>query len=228
MHVGHRYQTTYTMEDHGTTRTLQQIEEEKDLGVYTTSDLKSSMQCNKAANKAMSVLRMVNRAFKRLDKEEFLVIYKSFIRTHLEYCVQSWNPHFVKDEEVLEKIQRRATKCVKSLKNKEYTERLRYLGLTTLKRRRIRGDLIETYKILTGKENVNRDTFFHLIDSERQLRGHGLKLHKRRCRLDKRKFFFSQRVVNSWNCLPEFVVEAPSLNSFKKRLDDHYKDMGLL
>ena len=68
----------------------------------------------------------------------------------------------------------------------------------------------------------------YLIDSERQLRGHGLKLHKRRCRLDKRKFFFSQRVVNSWNCLPEFVVEAPSLNSFKKRLDDHYKDMGLL
>ena len=176
----------------------------------------------------MSVLRMVNRAFNRLDKEEFLVIYKSFIRTHLEYCVQSWNPHFVRDEEVLEKVQRRATKCVKGMKNKEYTERLRELGLTTLKRRRIRGDLIETYKILSGKENVNRDTFFHLMDSERQLRGHGLKLYKRHCRLDTRKFFFSQRVVNSWNSLPEYVVEAPSLNSFKKLLDDHYKDMGLL
>ena len=89
MHVGHSYQTTYTMEDHCITRTLQQIEEEKDLGVYTTSDLKSSTQCNKAANKAMSILRIVNRAFKRLDKEEFLVIYKSFTRTHLEYCVQT-------------------------------------------------------------------------------------------------------------------------------------------
>jgi len=153
------------MEDHGTTRTLQQIEEEKDLGVYRTSDLKFSMQCKKAANKAMSILRMVNQALKRLDKKEFLVIYKSFIRTHLEYCVQSWNPHFVKDEEVLEKIQRTATKCVKDMKNKEYIERLRDLGLTT-QRRRIRGDLIETYKILTGKENVNRDTFFHVIDSE--------------------------------------------------------------
>jgi len=104
------------------------------------------MQCNKAANKAMSVLRMVNGAFKRLDKEEFLVIYKSFIRTHLEYCVQGWNPHYVRDEEVLEKVEIRATKCVKGMKNKEYTERLRDLGLTTLKRRRIRGDLIETYK----------------------------------------------------------------------------------
>jgi len=117
------------------------------------------MQCNKAANKAMSILRMVNRALKRLNKEEFLVMYKSFVRTHLEYCVQSWNPYFVKDEEVLEKIQRRATKCVKGTKNKKYTEKLRDLGLTTLKRGRIRGDLIETYKILTGKENVNRYTF---------------------------------------------------------------------
>jgi len=209
------------LEDHGITRTLQQIEEEKDLGVYTTSDLKSSMQCNKAANKAMSMLRMVNRAFKRFDKEEFLVIYKSFIRTHLEYCVQSWNPHFVRDEKVLEKVKRRATKCVKGMKKKEYAERLRDLGLTTLKRSRIRGDLIETYNILSGKENVNRDSFFHLIDFERQLRGHGLKLYKRRCRLDTRKFFFSQRVVNNWNSLPQYVVEAPSLNSFKKRLDDY-------
>ena len=84
----------------------------------------------------------------------------------------------VRDEEVLEKVQRRATKCVKGMNNKEYTERLRDLELTTLKRRRIRGDLIETNKILSGKENVNRDTFFHLTDSERQLRGHGLKLYK--------------------------------------------------
>ena len=78
-----------------------------------------------------------------------------------------------------------------------------------------------------AQENVNRDTFFHLIDSEKQLRGHGLKLYKRRCRLDTRQFF-SQKVVNNWNSLPEFVVEAPSLNSFKKRLGDHYKDIGLL
>ena len=74
------------------------------------------------------------------------MIYKSFIRTHLEHCVQSWNPHFVRDEEVLEKVQRRATKCVTGMKNKQYTERLPVdLGLTTLKSLRIRGDLIETY-----------------------------------------------------------------------------------
>ena len=152
MHLGHSYQTKYTVEDSGKSKILEQTDEEKDLGVLTTSDLKSSTQCNKAANKAMSVLRMVNRAFRGLDKEDFLVVYKSFIRPHLEYCVQSWNPHFLKDEEVLEKVQKRATKCVKGMKGKKYSERLHILGLTTLKRRRTRGDLIETFKILSGKK----------------------------------------------------------------------------
>jgi len=113
----------------------------------------------------MSVLRMVNRAFRRLDKDNFLIIYKSFIRPHLEYGVQSWNPHYLKDEEVLEKVQKRATKCVKGLKGKAYSERLHILGVTTLKRRRIRGDLIEKFKILSGKENVDIDTFFQPMTS---------------------------------------------------------------
>ena len=121
---------------------------------------------------------------------------------------------------------------LKGMKNKEYISNItRFRINNPEKTQNIRGDLnlIETYKTQSGKENVNRDTFFHLIDSERQLRGHGLKLYKRRCRHDTRKFF-SQRVVNNWNSLPQlhYVVEAPSLNSFKKRLDDYYKDMGLL
>jgi len=77
-------------------------------------------------------------------------------------------------------------------------------------------------------ENVDSKTFFQLAESSQHTRGHGLKLYKRHCRLDSRKFFFSQRVVNSWNSLPQHIVEAPSVNSFKKRLDDYYNDMGLL
>ena len=176
----------------------------------------------------MSVSRMVNRAFRGLDKDDFLFIYKSFIRPHLEYCVQSWNPHFSKkNEEVLQKVQKRATKCVEGIKGKKYLERLHILRLTTLKRRRIRGDLIETMKILSGK-NVDSETFFQLAEPSRHTRGHSLKLYKRHCRLDSKKFFFSQRVVNSWNSLPQHIVEAPSINSFKKRLDDYYQHMCLL
>jgi len=76
---------------------------------------------------------MVNRAFRlkrAMDKDDFLVVYKSFIRPHLKYCVQSWNPHFLKDE-VLEKVQKRATKCVKGMKGKTYSERLHILRVGT-------------------------------------------------------------------------------------------------
>ena len=96
------------------------------------------------------------------------------------------------------------------------------MGLTTLKRCRIRGDLTETFKILFGKENVDSETFFQLADSSGHTRGHSLKLYKKHCRLDARKFFFCQRVVNSCNSLPQHVIDALSVNSFKKRLDDYY------
>jgi len=71
MHVGHSYQTTYSIENTGSPKILQQTKEEKDLGVYITSNIKSSTQCNKAANRAMPVLWMENRAFGRLDKDVF-------------------------------------------------------------------------------------------------------------------------------------------------------------
>jgi hypothetical protein len=96
---------------------------------------------------------------------------------------------------------------------------LNRLGLTTLEARRQRGDLIEVYKILTGKENIEYGSFFQLASSEREMRGHELKLYHRRSRLDIRKFSFSQRVVKVWNKLPQHVIEAPTVNSFKNRLD---------
>ena len=80
----------------------------------------------------------------------------------MEYCVQAWSPYMVKDIEVLEKVQRQATKCVVGMKSKTNEERLKLLKLTTLERRRQRGDLIEVYKILTGKEDIDSSCLFQL------------------------------------------------------------------
>ena len=93
----------------------------------------------------------------------------------------------------MEKVQRRATKMVDGLRNLPYELRLQRLKLTTLEKRRQRGDLIEVYKILTGKENVNPDCFFTLDKQVYNTRGHELKLYTRssRSRLDLRKNFFS-------------------------------------
>ena len=112
----------------------------------------------------------VRRNFRRLDKDDFLLIYKTYIRPRMEYCVQAWSPYLKKDIKCLEKVQRSATKMVHGLRRLSYEQRLRHLELTTLKERRIRGDLIETFKIMTGKESVDRSQFFQLSTCEYQYR----------------------------------------------------------
>ena len=148
----------------------------------------------------------------------FFTLYSTYIRPHFEYCIQVLAPYFKKDIDVLEKVQRRATKLVWCTKNLSYEQRLEYLGLYSLSRRRQRGDLIETYKILRNIEDIDYRKFFIRADTV-QLRGHNYKLYKNRSLKRCRTCFFSQRVVNCWNLLPQEVVEASSLEIFKNRLD---------
>lgn len=117
---------------------------------------------------------------------------------------------------------------VTKLRHLPYDERLQRLGLTTLEVRRRISDIIEAFKILTGREAMDSEQFFTLVDKGKyNLRGHRMKLKVSRCRLDDRKCFFSRRVVNEWNT--EHVIDAPSVNSIKNRLDRllAHKDMSI-
>ena len=230
MHIGHDFPTEYFMGgDEGIKVKLEEIVIEKDLGVNITNDLKPSEQCSKEARKAISVLPMVKRHVKRLDKQDFLLIYKTYIRPHMEYCVQAWSPHLAKDIQTLERVQRCATKLIPSIKKLSYEIRLKKLDLTSLERRRTIGDLFETFKILKGMENIDKEQFFEISDTGHNLRGHNMTLAVNRSRLDTRKFFFNNRVVCHWNDLTQEIVDATSVNSFKNRLDKHWsRDMGTL
>ena len=108
---------------------------------------------------------------------------------------------------------------VPKLKKYSYPDRLKMIGITSLKERRVRGDMIEVYKLLTGKEQIDSGQFFTLAQPHYSLRGHEKKLVKERSRLDTRKHFFSQRVINGWNNLPAEVVNSGSVNSFKNTYD---------
>ena len=106
---------------------------------------------------------------------------------------------------------------IPGLKEMSYEQRLKSLKLPSLYYRRARGDMIEVYKYTHGLYTANEDLLAH--ESESSTRGHQHKLKKRYCRTATRQNFFSYRVVDSWNLLPDNVVNAPSLNSFKSRLD---------
>ena len=200
------------------------VTEEKDLGVYCTSDMKPSLQVQKAVTKAMQTLGMLKRSFKFLSRELFLFLYRTYIRPHLEYCAPSWSPYLVKDIDALERVQHRATKLVKSLSTLTCEDRLASLQLQSLYCCRQRGDLIEAFKILNDFTNIQMGTAFTL-NTTQFTRGHPFKLVKSRCNLKLRRHFFTNRVVNQWHSLSSYVVCAPTVNSFKLKLDNYWNSI---
>lgn len=217
IHLGHNNSfNEYKMGNN----TLKSVTNERDLGVIIDSTLKFSEHCNKIVKEANSSLGLIKRTIKSRNKDVIFRLYKSLVRPKLDYCAQVYHPYLKRDIVNIEKVQHRATKLINECRNLNYEKRLESLEIISLEERRVRGDLIEVYKIVKGIDKLQFSDFFEFNNNG--LRGHKYKLAKKRNRLDIRQNFFSQRIVDVWNELPEKVVESESLNTFKNRLDDEW------
>lgn len=194
------------------------VTKQKDLGIIITSDIKWETHITQMCKKANTMIYLIQKSFKDLSKEMVLKLYKSYVRPKLEYVQSIWNPYYVKDIELIERVQRRITKLPQELKDLSYLERLAQLNLTTLKSRRTRGDLVETFKILNNHYAGNLREIFH-PNCNTNLRGHNKKLSKEKCNKLLRRNFLINRVVYPWNGLSNNTVNSTSKNQFKNRLD---------
>ncbi|BHF64219.1 hypothetical protein SprV_0200721900 [Sparganum proliferum] len=198
---------------------LQQVDSQKDLGVWIASSLKRTLRCAKAAKLATATLQLIKRAFMGFDPDCFSKIFETFARPHLECAIQAWRPWAAKDYTVLGKVQRRATKMTQGLGALPYETRLSTLKLFPLSYRQLRGDHILTFRIINGLDCCLDPTDYFTQANTPTLRGHPLKLREGKAGTNGRKFFFSNRVVAAWNALPTDVAAASCVNFFKCRLD---------
>ena len=227
MHFGRRNpRYNYCMGGYAPAGTvLENVTDEKDIGVIVSDTLKPSNQCAKAAKKAMSVLGQMKRAFQYRDKYVWVNLYTMYVRPHLECSVQSWSPWYRKDIDVLEQVQMRAVDLVVGLSARSYEGKLKEVGLTTLEERRKRGDIIQVWKYVHGGSNLVK------FASEQHAR---LSRHTAKrlniCRLEAtkevRRNFFTVRCVEMWNNLPHDIQAVGVLDEFKKQLDCYHSIVG--
>jgi hypothetical protein len=219
MHIGRKNPGfDYVMKIKDDVQKLNVCHEEKDVGVTFDCQLSFDPHIQRVVSKANQMLGLIKRSFTYLDKDTFLKLYKAFVRPHLEYANVIWYPFLKRQSLQIEAVQRRATKLLNECKDMSYNDRLNYLKLHSLKGRRIRGDLIQMYKMFHGIDEVDLHDFFSFSQTNMTRNSEG-KVFIKHCVTNKRKFSFSYRVAHNWNSLPTDVKFSKNINIFKNSLD---------
>ena len=205
---------------------IPQTDTVKDLGIIFSSDLKFTSHISKIYSKSISLAYITLRTFKNSNPNFFVNLYKTYIRPITEYNCITWTPFLVSEVKKIESVQKTFTrKLFKKLNIRyhSYYHRLEQLGLDTLETRRIKLDLIYTYKIIHNLINIPTSDFFKTNDI---LQSYDLRRHKFYLTKPFRPHsavasnFFIHRTIKIWNKLPDKTVHSPTLSIFKARLNE--------
>lgn len=197
------------------------------LTIMIDSKLRFNKHYRQLVNKAQYRASLIFKTF--LSKEP-LLLFKAFtvyVRPIIEYCSSVWSPVYKSDIELIERVQRGFTKRLRGLKYLTYSERLSYLKAETLELRRLKTDLLLIYKIIHKLVALNFDDFF-AFNNFTVTRGHDFKLVKPLCVNNARQFSFSCRLIDVWNSLPNSIVSAKCLLTFKNLLNKYNFNKFLL
>ena len=211
---------------------LEQVDQEKDLGVIIDNQLTFRNHISAKISKANTMIYLIKHTFKHLDTEMFNLIYKALVRPQVEYATPVWCPTLKMDINFIEKVQHRATKIVPEISSLSYEERLEHLKLPTLQYHRLRQDLIFIFK--HSHNLIELDTRTHckicahnqdmLTPSlSKNTRGH---LHKFQIHHHQgiRNKFLTSRALKTWNNLNVNTVNVSTVNAFKNNLG---KDLSM-
>ena len=199
----------------------------KDLGVTLSSDLRFSSHISKTYSKSISLDYITIKSFKNTNPKFYVNLYKTYIRPIMEYNCITWTPFLISEIKQIESVQKTFTrKFFKklNLKYNNYGDRLEQLGLETLESRRIKIDLIYTYKIIHNLIEIKSSDFFNVNEI---LNSYSLRRHKFYLKKPLRpksavvSNFFIHRAVNIWNKLPDQTVSSQTLPLFKTRLNEY-------
>ena len=163
--------------------------------------MKVESQVDRVVKKAFSMLGFSGQNIEDRSWDILLKLYKTLVMPYLEYCAQFWSPYYRKDIIKLERVQKRFTRMLPGLDGLRYKERLDGLGLFSLERRRLRGDLIEVYKIMRGIDQLDSQYLFPNV-GESKTRGHRFTVRGERYKRVQRCNIFTHRVVGVWKELP--------------------------
>jgi len=191
---------------------------EKDLGVLADEKLDMSRQSVLTSQKVNLILGCIKRSVASRSRQVILPLCPAVVRPHQESCIQLWSSHHRKDMELLEWVQRRAMEIIRGLEHLSCEDRLRELGLSRLGKRRLQRDFIAAFQYMKRACKKAVKGLFTRASSDRA-KGNGFELKEGRFRLVIRKKFFTMRVMRHWNRLLRKVMDAPSLQLFKARLD---------